>query len=524
MVSATFAPGYPLAYDANGGSGSIHDTLSYADGHTTTVLGQPDSLYKNGYTFTGWNTKADGTGEAKSEGDSVTLDKAVTLYAQWSLKENVAAVIEAIDDIGTVALTDESKAKIDAARALYDALSEEDAAGVSNYEALEAAEAKYASLLKVKELNDLIANLGNVEISDEYESKLDAIRLKYVDLTTEEKALIVGFDEYEAKYDSFYRIEEVIQDIDNIGKIELSDEYDEELEDARGHYEELSEEEKALVSNYEELAFKEYSVKTLKQINADIASLGELENSDEYSAKVAAIRAAYDSLDERGQSLVVGFPEFEAKEASVKKIKEIDDLIANLGEIEISDEYDAKIAAIKASYDGLSEQEKALVNGYAEVQKKEADVKKVKDAIALINSIGDVEYNEETKDKIAAAEEAFNALTPEQQKLVSNNEQLTVAKTVYTALEVGARTSLTLTAVLVPVGALIALVAIAYLVIFFLLNKWILVDGKAVRAFKLKEANGTAKLILMNFKTCQRKIEEVYKTKEDATNSSPAKE
>ena len=40
---------------------------------------------RNNYTFTGWNTQADGKGTAYKAGDSFTLtDKNIVLYAQWS--------------------------------------------------------------------------------------------------------------------------------------------------------------------------------------------------------------------------------------------------------------------------------------------------------------------------------------------------------------------------------------------------------------------------------------------------------
>ena len=78
----------------------------------------------------------------------------------------IDAVIAAIDAIGIVELTDESKALIDAAREAYDALTDEQKAAVDNYEVLVAAEAAYAELkataeeleAALKELSDSIAS------------------------------------------------------------------------------------------------------------------------------------------------------------------------------------------------------------------------------------------------------------------------------------------------------------------------------------------------------------------------------
>ena len=46
---------------------------------------------RNNYTFTGWNTQADGKGTAYKPGDSFTLtDKDTMLYAQWSKNSDSA--------------------------------------------------------------------------------------------------------------------------------------------------------------------------------------------------------------------------------------------------------------------------------------------------------------------------------------------------------------------------------------------------------------------------------------------------
>ena len=48
------------------------------------VIGQ-NGFARSGYTFTGWNTQADGKGTAYKAGNSFTLtDKDTVLYAQWS--------------------------------------------------------------------------------------------------------------------------------------------------------------------------------------------------------------------------------------------------------------------------------------------------------------------------------------------------------------------------------------------------------------------------------------------------------
>ena len=71
-----------LTYDANGGEGTI-DPATGAAGESVNVA--ENVFTRNDYTFTGWNTQADGKGTAYKVGDSFTLtDKDTVLYAQWS--------------------------------------------------------------------------------------------------------------------------------------------------------------------------------------------------------------------------------------------------------------------------------------------------------------------------------------------------------------------------------------------------------------------------------------------------------
>ena len=71
-----------LSYDANGGEGAI-DSATGVAGESVTVA--ENVFTRNNYTFTGWNTQADGKGTAYKPGDSFTLtDEDTVLYAQWN--------------------------------------------------------------------------------------------------------------------------------------------------------------------------------------------------------------------------------------------------------------------------------------------------------------------------------------------------------------------------------------------------------------------------------------------------------
>ncbi len=73
---------YTLAYDANGGSGSM-PAHEFASG-TTVYAGQNAGFTPpTGKIFKCWNTEAEGGGTEYKEGDSFTLSANTTLYAQW---------------------------------------------------------------------------------------------------------------------------------------------------------------------------------------------------------------------------------------------------------------------------------------------------------------------------------------------------------------------------------------------------------------------------------------------------------
>ena len=78
---------YHVTYDGNGETGGSvpTDATNYNRNATVTVLGN-GSLVKAGYTFDGWNTKADGSGTNYTAGNTFSISQDVTLYAQWTIE------------------------------------------------------------------------------------------------------------------------------------------------------------------------------------------------------------------------------------------------------------------------------------------------------------------------------------------------------------------------------------------------------------------------------------------------------
>ena len=78
---------FTVTYDDNGAdTGDVPtDTNSpYESGSTVTVLGNTGTLVKDGYTFAGWNTAADGSGTDYAAEDTFTIEADTVLYAKWT--------------------------------------------------------------------------------------------------------------------------------------------------------------------------------------------------------------------------------------------------------------------------------------------------------------------------------------------------------------------------------------------------------------------------------------------------------
>ena len=101
--------GILLKYDANDAdSGAVPaEETAYISGDTVTVLGNTGDLAKDGFNFTGWNTKADGTGTAYAAGDTFTISADTTLYARWAGNVSYLIVIPEEVDFGTLSQPDD---------------------------------------------------------------------------------------------------------------------------------------------------------------------------------------------------------------------------------------------------------------------------------------------------------------------------------------------------------------------------------------------------------------------------------
>ena len=72
--------GASVTFNANGGTGTMSEQR-FEEGVSQQL--SPNTFTRDGYTFVGWNTKADGSGTSYTDMQEISLTRNTTLFAQW---------------------------------------------------------------------------------------------------------------------------------------------------------------------------------------------------------------------------------------------------------------------------------------------------------------------------------------------------------------------------------------------------------------------------------------------------------
>ncbi|MDR0503000.1 MAG: InlB B-repeat-containing protein [Treponema sp.] len=103
ILYANWAPPPTVTYNGNGNTGGTAPAAqSMTNFGLSVTLASVGTLVKTGYTFSGWNTAADGSGYNHAAGSSYTVNDNVTMYAKW--QEIVGARIGIITFGGAVTI------------------------------------------------------------------------------------------------------------------------------------------------------------------------------------------------------------------------------------------------------------------------------------------------------------------------------------------------------------------------------------------------------------------------------------
>ena len=198
-------------------------------------------------------------GVSSGNGDLTTALEAKWKTQLTADQKAAASVIKLIDAIGDVTL--DSKAAIEAARAAYDKLTPAQQLLVNNYKTLTAAEKTLKKLEEdkaaAKAVDDLIDAIGKVELTEDCKAKIDAARAAYDKLTSAQQAMVEKLDALtaaEKKYtDDKAAVDDAISKIDAIGRVELDKDSKGRIDAARAAYDKLDKELQEHVTNYDTL-------------------------------------------------------------------------------------------------------------------------------------------------------------------------------------------------------------------------------------------------------------------------------
>lgn len=182
-----------------------------------------------------------------------------------------AAVDSLIDEIGDVTL--ESKQAIETARAAYDNLTPTQKTYVTKLDTLTAAEAAYKALVDQKAADDVMEKINEIgEVTLDSKTAIEAARAAYDALTNDQKLLVENYDVLTAAEAELARLEAEAKDKADREAAAQVDEMIERLfpvtrysgpaiRMARAAYEALTKDQKALVTRYNDLvrAEKEYA-------------------------------------------------------------------------------------------------------------------------------------------------------------------------------------------------------------------------------------------------------------------------
>jgi hypothetical protein len=229
------------------------------------------------------------------------------------------------------------------------------------------------------------------------------------------------------------QVDNVITAITDIGDVSLISEskivYTENL------YSELSDVCQRHVSNYEDLknARETYNNLRANQTANLITKIGEV-TLDSQSA-IENAQTSYDALSDEQKELVSNYEDLVSatEKISELKINHVQTLISDIGTVSLDSNTAIQIAL--SAYEDLSKNEEKSIENYDDLVDAQNEYERLtaENCIKLINAIGTVTLDNESK--IEEARNAYTSLSVKAKKQVTNYGVLSEAEKTYTALE-----------------------------------------------------------------------------------------
>ena len=339
-------------------------------------------------------------------------------------REKIEEVIEAFD-----ALTDDQKKKLTPET-------------VEKYEEVKDA---FDTVVAEDATNDVngLPSVENISLDDK--EKIENMIEKYESLTEDQKdklpkEIVEKYEQAVQEYQAIDNANEAINELPNVTDITSED--IESVIEAKETYEGLTPAQQGKIPEETVQKLEEAShavdVIVVDETKVVINDLEDITFDKDSKEKIEEARAAYNALTEEQKAL---FPKESLQmlenyeEAFDTKVK-----IDAIGEITFTSETKEAIVEARAAYNALTEEQKALLPN-ANLQKIE-DGEAVYSVLDKIYAIGNAEYTAESETLIAEARKAYEGLS-KQQKAMLNKADLAVledAENSYAGQESGATT------------------------------------------------------------------------------------
>ena len=261
------------------------------------------------------------------------------------------------------------------------------------------------------------------------EKAIEEAKKAYNLLTDEQKEQIKNADAIKTAEEklSKLQVENAESKISAIGDVTLDSK--DAIKDARDTYDALTDDQKKQVTNYDvlEAAEKKLSDLQVENVKTKIDGIGEVTLSS--SSTIKAARTAYDALTDDQKKQVTNYDVLEAAEKKLSdlQVENVKNKIDGIGEVTLSSS--STIKAARSAYNALTADQKKQVTNYDVLQKAESelsDLQKADAVVTKIKNIGTVTLKSESK--IKQARTAYNKLTDKQKTLVTNYDVLEKAE------------------------------------------------------------------------------------------------
>ena len=261
------------------------------------------------------------------------------------------------------------------------------------------------------------------------EKAIEEAKKAYNLLTDEQKEQIKNADAIKTAEEklSKLQVEKAESKISAIGDVTLDSK--DAIKDARDTYDALTDDQKKQVTNYDVLETAEAKLSDLQveNVKTKIDGIGEVTLSS--SSTIKAARTAYDALTDDQKKQVTNYDVLEAAEKKLSdlQVENVKNKIDGIGEVTLSSS--STIKAARSAYNALTADQKKQVTNYDVLQKAESelsDLQKADAVVTKIKNIGKVTLKSESK--IKQARTAYNKLTDKQKTLVTNYDVLEKAE------------------------------------------------------------------------------------------------